>query len=112
MFQPPSRGGALMPYTIAQMKRAGLYLEAPATVDVGELGGGTVHHDLPSKLQNRLDMPGLGPYQDASREDAHCLCALLGHGMSPEDAYATFSASPRGEDARDRKSGHFEDYMA
>jgi len=99
-------------YTIADFKRLGVYQKVPETVEIGELAGGTVDHDLPSKLQDRLDTPGLGKYKDASREDASCLCALLSHGLSPEDTYATFVASQRGEDARDRKDSHFEDYMA
>jgi hypothetical protein len=99
-------------HSIQDFKDAGLYKESSPTVVVGELSGGTIHRDLPSKLQERLDTPGLGKYKDASREDAHCLCALLGHGLSAKDAYATFVASHRGEDARERKAGHFEDYMA
>lgn len=100
-----------MPYTIQELKDAGLYMEAPATADVGEIESGAVWQDLPTALRKRLATVGGGKYNDPSREDASVITALLRHDLSPQDAYATFDASARGADARDRKASHYDDYL-
>lgn len=101
-----------MPYNLQQMKDAGLYLEAPATVDVGELSGGKIISDIPDLLKLRLARVGGGQHNDPSRQDASDVTALLKCGLNPQDAYATFAASARGKDAESRKASHFEDYAA
>jgi hypothetical protein len=99
-----------MPYTIADFKAAGIYKKAPPTVG-GEIESGAVWQDLPAAIRKRLATVGGGKNDDASREDASVITALLRHDLSPQDVYATFDASARGADARDRKASHYDDYV-
>jgi hypothetical protein len=100
-----------MPYTIAQFKAAGLYMEALPTVE-GEIeSGGAVWQDLPTGLRKRLAAVGGGKYNDPSREDASVITALLRHDLIPQDVYATFDASARGANARTRKAAHYDEYV-
>ncbi len=99
-----------MPYSLQQFKRMGLYMEAPPTAS-GEVAPGAVWQDLPAALRRRLSAVGGGKHNDPSREDAAVITALLNHELSPEDAYATFDSSARGADARNRKDGHYDDYV-
>src|SRR5271167_2066319 len=92
------------------MKQAGLYKEAAASVS-GEIRSGRVMLDVPDRLLLKLKEVGGGRYDDASREDSSIITSLLKCGLTPSDAYATFSASPRGRDAITRKNSHFDDYL-
>jgi len=97
-------------YTIADFKRLGVYQEAPAHSDVGEIKKGAPWQDVPPAIRKRLASVGGGKHNDPSREDAGVITDLLRH-RSPEDVYATFDASARGKDARRRKESHYDDYM-
>jgi hypothetical protein len=99
-----------MPYTLKELQVAFPYVESPATVE-GEIEPGAVWQDLPATLRKRLANVGGGKHDDASREDASVITALLRHDLSPQDVYATFDASARGADARDRKASHYDDYV-
>jgi hypothetical protein len=50
-------------------------------------------------------------YGSGSEADFAIVCALLRSDHSPADVAATLVASKRGEDARTRKPGHFDDYI-
>ena len=99
-----------MPYTLKELQAAFPAPESPATVE-GEIEPGAVWQDLPPTLRKRLATAGGGKHDDPSREDASVITALLRHDLSPQDVYATFDASARGADARDRKASHYDDYL-
>ena len=48
---------------------------------------------------------------DPSKDDGHVMIRMLRDGIDPSNAYATFAASPRGEDVKRRKRRHVDDYM-
>lgn len=48
---------------------------------------------------------------DKSKQDFAVISAMLSERLTPQDVLATFLASPRGADARKRKSGHVDDYL-
>lgn len=101
-----------MPYNLNFFKEKGIYVEK--SVDRVEFSPdkGKVISNLPQKLMSQLNLVGGANYNgDFSRQDAAVITSLLLHGISPEDVFATFAASRRGEHARERKEGHFEDYL-
>lgn len=99
-----------MPYSLEQLKQAGLYKEAPESVN-GEIRYGKIIEDIPDLLKQRIYRIGGGRYGDSSRQDSSDITALLKCGLTPGDCYATFADSPRGKDALSRKNGHFDDYL-
>jgi putative DNA primase/helicase len=99
-----------LPYSLEQLRKKGLYKEAPASVE-GEVRSGKVIQDIPDLLKQRLSDLGKGRYNDSSRQDSKVITHLIRCGLNPSDAYATFAASPRGKDAIARKNGHFDDYL-
>lgn len=86
-------------------------IEKPEGTESYEILPGRVIDDLPASLKNRLSESGGGRFNDASREDSSNITALLKLGLSPQDTYATFTDSKRGEDAQERKTGHYNDYL-
>ena len=79
--------------------------EAPAPA---EFEGGTVHPHprLGGLIRGLLTTTGASGYPSASNADEALLLALVsptGAGLTPGDTYATFMASPRGQDAISRK---------
>lgn len=93
-------------------------IEKPTTdADPGDLRGGKVINDeLPQKIHDCLDHAGSGykgrDYDgDKSRQDSAVIAAMLSH-ISPDDAYATFTASERGRDAMVRHRRNYHDYLA
>jgi hypothetical protein len=99
------------PHSLAQFKAAGLYKEAPrSSVDVGELGGGKIIK-LPDDLKAKLARVSVEPENPSGRDYA-LLCEMTKHIKRDNNLYATFDASARGADARNRKGSHYDDYMA
>jgi archaellum biogenesis ATPase FlaH len=99
-----------LPYSIEDLKKAGLYKESAISVS-GEIRYGKVIEDIPDLLKQRLSIAGGGRHNDASRQDSSDITALLQCGLNPSDTYATFAASIRGKDALHRKNSHFDDYL-
>jgi hypothetical protein len=99
-------GGALMPhYKLSDFGQ----MPKPASVDLGDVPFGKNRvNKLSESLRDRLATPG---GDDRSRVDSGVFKAMLEEGLTPEDALATFIASARGEDARERKTWHFPDYV-
>lgn len=97
-----------MPYTIDRFRRLGLY-EEKVEGEAADLGGGKVITKLPDEIKRLLRT--VSPEGvDKSRKDLPIIMKLLKAGLSTQDVYATFVASPRGQDASGRKAD-FEDYM-
>src|SRR5438309_2279248 len=101
-----------MPYSVQDFKSMGIYEVKPDSEDLGDMPTGKDRRSrLSASLSTRLDTVGGGKSGDASKVDSGVLKSLLEEGLRPEDALATFIASKRGADARERKDGHFEDYV-
>jgi putative DNA primase/helicase len=100
-----------MPISLRRFRELGIYEEKPGRVDCN-LSNGRVVDDLPSKIRYLLDNPGGHSHNgDKSSQDSSVITSLLKHGLSPADVYSTFLKTPRGQDALNRKNGHFDDYM-
>jgi archaellum biogenesis ATPase FlaH len=99
------------PYSVDFFKRLGIYSER--TEDPGDvIGSGKVIKNLPERIKKALNKAGGDSHDgDRSRQDSAVITAMLSSGLSVEDTYSTFMASPRGEDAIERKMGHVEDYV-
>jgi hypothetical protein len=101
-----------MPYNVQDFKDAGIWEEKLETEDVGDMPTGKDRRSrLSAWLCTRLNAVGGGKSGDASKVDSGVFKSMLEEGLSPEDALATFIASNRGTDARERKDGHFADYV-
>jgi archaellum biogenesis ATPase FlaH len=99
-------------YKLEYFKKHGIYIERKDEDNGEVIEEGRIIKDIPDRIKKQLEVTGGEGYSgDNSRQDSAVITALLNHGLSPEDAYATFSASKRGEDAQERKEGHYEDYM-
>ncbi len=100
-----------MPYNLSDFKKADLYdPRKDLTLEVDFLEGKVIR-DLPDKIKRRLEMGGEEFEGDYSRQDSATVTALLSHGISAEDVYATFTKSPRGKHALSRKTHHYNDYL-
>jgi len=108
-------------YTLQQFVDAGVEeigRVADATPTPVNLKGGKVlTRDASLKIGSQmlalLDTTGNHDmeYGSGSEADFAVICALLRSSHSPADVAATFVASKRGEDARGRKPGHYDDYI-
>lgn len=103
-------------YNPSDFKTLGIYKEKAApSYDASDIDldlGENKIMILSAKIQKRLETIGGGKFgDDESREDLSVITAMLAADISPQDVAATFLASPRGEDARERKPGHLDDYM-
>jgi archaellum biogenesis ATPase FlaH len=102
-----------MPYKLEDFKRLGIYEEKSDYKECNLEGGVIIARPKVSeKIRELLNSSGGRSHGgDGSRQDSAVITSLLSAGLSPADAYATFEASPRGQDAQARKNGHFADYM-
>jgi hypothetical protein len=102
-----------MPYTTKWFKDNGYYDERTGSAVCSFDGGKIVRDlDISDGTKQLLRSTGGTSYGgDRSSQDAAIITAILSSGVSPADAYATFADSIRGRDARERKNGHFEDYL-
>lgn len=86
---------------------------APVTLDGGKVLTRDASLKIGSQMLALLDTTsdhGM-EYGSGSEADFAVICALLRSGHSAADVAATFVASKRGDDARARKPGHFDDYI-
>jgi RecA-family ATPase len=101
-----------VPYSIRNLQDA--FGTAPprytSSLELGELSGGKVIK-LPDDLKRKLALIGDPDREDRSKQDFSLLCEMTKHIKKDCSLYATFAASPRGQDALTRKKGHFDDYM-
>ena len=99
-------------YTPASFKARGLHEEKTIEAESIPLGDGKIITSLSEVLRKHLREPNNKDYEgDYSRQDSAAVTAMLSAGISKEDCYATFVASPRGKHAAARKEGHLEDYL-
>ena len=102
-----------MPYSLEHFKRLGIYEEKTGSVECSFEGGVVIAQPKVSdRIRELLNTAGGRSHGgDRSKQDSAVITSLLSSGISPADTYETFAASPRGQDAKDRKNGHFDDYM-
>jgi hypothetical protein len=102
-------------YSLDELTEAGFYCPAPSRSDIGDeiQIGEDISKKLPLTNQQRLRTIDDPKWKsgDKSRQDEALMCAILAQGHTPEDTLATFLASPRGDNVRQRKNGHSEDYL-
>jgi hypothetical protein len=98
-------------YTLDDFAKAGVpEVEAKSKQHAAQmdlpLGDGKVVDDPPisARMKRLLNTPGQEDYPSPSEADAAVITAMLGAGLSPADAAATFRVSARGQDAAERKS--------
>jgi|TARA_R110000824_G_scaffold124591_4_gene283230 hypothetical protein len=86
---------------------------ALASLDNGKVLTRDASLKIGSQMLALLDTTGnhADEYGSGSEADFAIICALLRSDHLPADVAATFVASKRGEDARTRKPGHFDDYI-
>jgi len=101
-----------VPYSIRKLLDA--FGPAPprhtSSLELGDLNDGKIIK-LPDDLKAKLALIGDPAGEDRSKQDFALLCEMTKHIKKDRNLYATFAASPRGQDALTRKNGHFDDYM-
>src|SRR5579859_5143297 len=102
-----------MPYKLQYFKDHGVYNPKPTSVEVNLEGGKVIPSEkIGNKIKFMLEHPGGTSFQgDRSKQDFAVIKAMLKAKFNPADVMATFSYSPRGRDAMERKEGHYEDYL-
>lgn len=102
-----------MPYSLDSFRRLGLYEERTASVECSFDNGQVVRSPGVSlRIRDMMATTGGSSHTgDPSRQDSAVITSLLTAGLTPADTYATFAASIRGNDAKERKNGHFDDYV-
>lgn len=100
-----------MTYSLDYFINRNIFKERPSSNLNVDFGDGSVIKNLPDKIRSVL-FNGTSTHKgDYSRQDASVITALLRHGLSARDTYATFLSSPRGKHAAQRKNGHLQDYV-
>lgn len=101
-----------VPYKLDDFKRLGLYVEKTGNEECSFEGGKVVvHPEVNERIKDLLKTPGGDSHKgNKSSQDMAVMTALLYAGYNPADTYATFDASPRGVDARERKPNP-QDYL-
>lgn len=102
-----------MPYSLETFKRLGFFEERTGSVECSFDNGVVVRSpNVSLRIRDLLGTVGGSSHKgDPSRQDSAVITSLLSAGLTPADTYATFEASLRGGNAKERKNGHFEDYV-
>jgi hypothetical protein len=101
-----------MPYKLIDLEHLAIHKKISEPQEILLEGGKDVSRRLSDKWQGFLDTTGGSSHGgDRSVQDSAVITAILNVGHSAADTYATFINSVRGKDAKERKAGHFDDYV-